>query len=151
MKTAFQLEEFLPFRLNVLAQGVSARLSSIYAERFGLDIPQWRILANLATRGDMTAQTISRITFAHKSTISRAVAELERRKLIERLADPADGRAFTLRMLPRGHALFSELLPLVLTFERELLGRLKPSETAALLKGLGALEKTVLAQGETGA
>jgi hypothetical protein len=56
MNARFDLEDFLPFRLNVLAQEVSERLSEIYAKRFNLDIPQWRILANLASRGEMTAQ-----------------------------------------------------------------------------------------------
>jgi DNA-binding MarR family transcriptional regulator len=146
MRPGFKLEGFLPFRLNVLAQEVSTRLSAIYAERFGLDIPQWRILANLATRGDLTAQEIARITFSHKSTISRAVGELEGRKLIQRAMDPEDGRALVLRLTPKGRVLFAELLPLVLAFEKELLGKLGQTDAKALLKGLTAIERTLFHQ-----
>ena len=46
MESNFALNDFLPFRLNVLAQTVSERLSAIYASKFNLDIPQWRILAH---------------------------------------------------------------------------------------------------------
>jgi DNA-binding MarR family transcriptional regulator len=144
MAKPFKLEQFLPFRLNILAQEVSVRLSSIYHTRFGLDIPQWRILANLASRGDMTAQAISRLTLSHKSTISRAVSDLEQRKLIERITDKTDRRAHVLRLTAKGKALFAELLPLVLGFEKTLLDRLTAAEARSLSVALQALEREVL-------
>jgi DNA-binding MarR family transcriptional regulator len=140
----FNLENFLPFRLNVLAQEVSELLSAIYAKRFNLDIPQWRILANLASRGEMTAQEVAFVTFSHKSTISRAVAELETRKLIERTTSTKDKRAFAMRMTAKGQKLFSQLLPLVLAFEQDLLKKLKTPEQKMLLEGLSALEREML-------
>jgi DNA-binding MarR family transcriptional regulator len=148
MAKPFKLELFLPFRLNILAQEVSLRLSAIYSERFGLDIPQWRILANLASRGDMTAQAIARLTLSHKSTISRAVAELEGRTLIERITDKTDKRAYVLRLTAKGKILFAELLPLVLGFEKKLMDRLSATETRSLSVALLALEREVLAGDE---
>lgn len=144
MAKPFKLEDFLPYRLNILAQATSQQLSAIYVERFNLDIPQWRILANLATRGDLTAQAIAKITLSHKSTISRAVTSLEERKLIERATDTDDKRAFVLRLTPKGEALFSKLLPLVLEFEKNVLGQLDALERKALFTGLAALEREIL-------
>ncbi len=144
MTDQFNLEKFLPFRLNLLAQEVSERLSEIYAKRFSLDIPQWRILANLASRGEMTAQEVAFITFSHKSTISRAVAELETRKLIERTTSPKDKRAFAMCLTIKGQKLFEQLLPLVLAFEQDLLKKLKTPEQKMLLEGLAALEREML-------
>lgn len=147
MAKRFRLEDFLPFRLNLLAQEVSQRLSDVYSERFGLDIPQWRILANLATRGDMTAQDIVKVTLNHKSTISRAVAELEDRNLIARSESKTDKRSFRLRITAKGQRLFDELLPLVMEFEHELLSLMKKDERLALEYGLAALEREVLKRG----
>jgi DNA-binding MarR family transcriptional regulator len=144
MSDRFTLEDFLPFRLNVLAQEVSERLSEIYAKRFNLDIPQWRILANLASRGEMTAQEVALVTFSHKSTISRAVAELETRKLIERTTSTKDKRAFAMCLTTKGKKLFEQLLPLVLAFEQDLLKKLKTPEQKMLLEGLSALEREML-------
>lgn len=144
MAKPFKLEDFLPFRLNVLAQEVSVRLSEIYASRFKLDIPQWRILANLASRGEMTAQEIARVTLSHKSTISRAVAQLESRKLIERATSAADKRAFPMRLTANGQKLFAQLLPMVLKYERDLMGQLLEREQASLVTGLAALERQLL-------
>jgi DNA-binding MarR family transcriptional regulator len=144
MSEHFNLENFLPFRLNVLAQEVSERLSEIYAKRFSLDIPQWRILANLASRGEMTAQEVAFVTFSHKSTISRAVAELEIRKLIERTTSTKDKRAFAMGLTPKGRKLFEQLLPLVLEFEQNLMNKLAATERAMLIEGLAALEREIL-------
>jgi DNA-binding MarR family transcriptional regulator len=144
MNQPFNLENFLPFRLNVLAQEVSERLSQIYAKRFNLDIPQWRILANLASRGEMTAQEVTFVTFSHKSTISRAVAELEMRNLIERTTSTKDKRAFAMRLTEKGLKLFEQLLPLVLAFEQDILQKLNAVEQKMLLEGLAALEREML-------
>lgn len=144
MVNDFALENFLPFRLNVLAQTVSERLSAIYATRFNLDIPQWRILANLASRGDVTAQDIARFTYSHKSTISRAVQDLEDRGLIERKVAAADKRSFTLALTSDGRRLVKQLLPLVLAFERDLIASIPDADARALLKGLTALETALL-------
>jgi DNA-binding MarR family transcriptional regulator len=144
MSNRFNLEEFLPFRLNVLAQSVSEQLSEIYAKRFNLDIPQWRILANLASRGEMTAQEVVVATLSHKSTISRAVTELETRKLIERTTSAKDKRAFAMVLTPKGQKLFAQLLPLVLEFEQGLLNRLAASEKKKLKDVLAALEREII-------
>jgi DNA-binding MarR family transcriptional regulator len=144
MSDHFKLEDFLPFRLNMLAQEVSERLSEIYAKRFNLDITQWRILANLASRGEMTAQEVALVTFSHKSTISRAVAELETRKLIERTTSTSDKRAFAMHLTGKGRKLFKQLLPLVLAFEQDVLNKLDIPEQKMLLIGLSALESAML-------
>ena len=149
MEAKFKLGEFLPFRLNVLAQTVSEQLSAIYAARFNLDTPQWRILANLASRGDMTAQDIARITYSHKSTISRAVQELEDRGLIARKVSSSDKRSFTLALTSEGRRLFRQLLPLVLDFERNLIASLSDADARALLKGLAGLEAALLGPEES--
>jgi DNA-binding MarR family transcriptional regulator len=143
MPRDFKLEEFLPFRLNMLALEVSGRLSEIYSARFGLDIPQWRILANLASRGQATAQDIVRVTLNHKSTISRAVQELEIRGLIGRAVSDADKRAYALRLTAEGKRLFRQLLPLVLAFERNLMRSIPNGDASALLRGIGALEQAL--------
>ena len=143
MKDRFALEAFLPFRLNRLAAEVSERMSGIYAAQFGLDIPQWRVLATLAGEGQSTAQEIVQSTRSHKSTISRAVSELEEKRLIERAPSGTDKRAYVLRLTPEGRRLFRRLRPLVLGFQTKLLGRIETAEADALMRGVGALESAL--------
>jgi DNA-binding MarR family transcriptional regulator len=139
MGAGFVLNAFLPFRLNRLAAEVSERLAGLYAERFGLDVPQWRVLATLAA-GPCTAQAVVASTRTHKSTISRAVQLLEARGLIERDVSGTDKRAYVLKLTTAGRKLFRQLEPLVLAYEDDLLSRMTAAGSRGLLRGVGALE-----------
>src|SRR5471032_543191 len=113
------LFRFVPFRLNRLAAEVSAALSSEYQQRYGLDIPEWRVLATLGFRdAACSAQYIAHCTRTHKSTISRAVTTLMKRQLVERVANADDRREFALRMTRKGKALYRELIPRLLRKKR---------------------------------
>jgi DNA-binding MarR family transcriptional regulator len=156
-KTALDLFRFMPFRLNRLAAEVSAALSVEYSERYGLDIPEWRVLATLGFReGACTAQYICHCTRTHKSTISRAVTTLMRRKIVERVANQNDRREFALQLTTRGRTLYEELIPRLLRKEQEILSCLSAQErrdfAAALSKiehGLG-LAQTIREAGRAG-
>ena len=91
-QSALKLEEFLPYRLNVCASLVSAALSRIYAERYRIGVPEWRVLVTLGQFGMMTAKAIGIHSHMHKTKVSRAVALLERRKLVARRANRTDLR-----------------------------------------------------------
>jgi DNA-binding MarR family transcriptional regulator len=145
-KTASSLDlfGFAPFRLNRLAAEVSAALSSEYRERYGLDIPEWRVLATLGFRNDAcSAQYISHCTRTHKSTISRAVTALMKRQLVERVENQDDRREFQLRMTPKGSALYQQLIPRLLRREQEILSCLSAHERKDFARLLGKIEKSL--------
>ena len=138
------LFRFVPFRLNRLAAEVSAELSSEYQQRYGLDIPEWRVLATLGFRDDAcSAQYIAHCTRTHKSTISRAVTALMTRRLVERVENEDDRREFALRMTRKGKALYEELIPRLLRKEREILSCLSAQERKAFAHMLGKIEKSL--------
>jgi len=138
------LFKFVPFRLNRLAAEVSMALSSEYQTRYGLDIPEWRVLATLGFRKEpCSAQYISQCTRTHKSTISRAVTALLERELIERVANADDRREFRLRMTRKGKALYDELVPRLLRREQEILACLSAQERKELARLLGKIEHSL--------
>lgn len=141
--TLLRLNGFVPFRLNRLATAVSEHLAVIYRERFGLEIPEWRILVTIGMHADCTAQQIAASTRMHKTRVSRAVASLRRRGLIGRVASPADARALHLALTPRGRRLYASLVPLALAREGQLLAGLKPRDRLGLERGLAGLEATL--------
>ena len=149
-KTPLDLFRFVPFRLNRLAAEVSAALSVEYQERYGLDIPEWRVLATLGFRdGACTAQYICHCTRTHKSTISRAVTTLMRRQIIERVANEDDRREFALQLTRKGRALYEELIPRLLRKEQEILSCLSAQERKDFAALLGKIERS-LALAQTG-
>ena len=142
--TKFDLFRFLPFRLNRLAAEVSSELSGEYRERSGLDIPEWRVVATLGFGGEAcTAQYISHCTRTHKSTISRAVRQLLKRRLIERVESKSDRREFALRLTRQGRALYRDLIPRLLRKERDILATLTSEERKALSTAIGKLERSL--------
>jgi DNA-binding MarR family transcriptional regulator len=138
------LFRFVPFRLNRLAAEVSAALSSEYQERYGLDIPEWRVLATLGFRNDAcSAQYIAHCTRTHKSTISRAVTALMTRQLVERVENEDDRREFQLRLTRKGKALYEELIPRLLRREQEILSCLSVQERKNFALMLGKIERSL--------
>ena len=138
------LFRFVPFRLNRLAAEVSAALSSEYQARYGLDIPEWRVLATLGFRGDAcSAQYIAHCTRTHKSTISRAVTALMKRQLVERVENEDDRREYALRMTPKGKTLYQKLIPRLLRKEQEILSCLSAQEKKDFARMLGKIEKSL--------
>ena len=135
---------FVPFRLNRLSAEVSAALSSEYQVRYGLDIPEWRVLATLGFRNDAcSAQYISDCTRTHKSTISRAVTALMERQIVERVENTEDRREFRLRLTRKGRALYEELIPRLLRKEREILSCLSVQERKQFAALLGKIEASL--------
>lgn len=136
------LFKFMPFRLNRLAAEVSAELASEYRERYGLDIPEWRVLATLGFRDDAcTAQYIADCTRTHKSTISRAVAHLLEQQTIERVENKDDRRELALQLTGKGRALYEELIPRLLHKEQDILSCLTAAERKDFANALGKIER----------
>jgi DNA-binding MarR family transcriptional regulator len=138
------LFRFVPFRLNRLAAEVSNALSDEYQTRYGLDIPEWRVLATLGFRNEAcSAQYISDCTRTHKSTISRAVTALMERQIIERVENAQDRREFRLRLTRKGRALYEELIPGLLRKEQEMLSCLSAAERKQFAALLGKIERSL--------
>ncbi|MBN8989347.1 MAG: MarR family transcriptional regulator [Rhizobiales bacterium] len=145
-KNAARLDlfKFVPFRLNRLSAEVSSALSAEYQARYGLDIPEWRVLATLGFRVEpCSAQYIAHCTRTHKSTISRAVTTLMKRQMIERVENAEDRREFRLRMTGKGKALYEELIPRLLRREQEILSCLSAQERKNLATLLGKIEASL--------
>ena len=134
-----KLEQFLPYRLNVLASLVSQALSRIYVERYGLGVPEWRVLVTLGQFGVMTGKAIGAHSHMHKTKVSRAVAELEKRKLLARRANRADLRESFLSLTPAGRTVYEELTPGALDFARRLAEVVDPQDRVAFERAMQRL------------
>jgi DNA-binding MarR family transcriptional regulator len=131
-EAALKLDTFLPYRLNVSSSLVTQALSRIYAERYRISVPEWRVLVTLGEFGMMTAKAVGRHTHMHKTKVSRAVAQLERRKLVSRKANRADKREAFLSLTAAGQNVYNELAPAALDFVRQLMETVDPADRAAL-------------------
>jgi DNA-binding MarR family transcriptional regulator len=141
VRPLLELERFLPYRLNVVAEGVSRALSRLYAERYGIGIPEWRVIATLGQYDRMTAKEVGLHSRMHKTKVSRAIAALEAKGIASREPNEDDMREAFLTLTGRGRRVYDDLVPRALAFERALdatLGAREREHLDCLLRKLEA-------------
>jgi DNA-binding MarR family transcriptional regulator len=134
-----KLENFLPYQLNVVSSLVSQALSRVYARRYGIGVPEWRVLVTLGQYKAMTAKAIGAHTHMHKTKVSRAVALLEKRRLLARRANREDMREAFLSLTAGGRSMYEEVAPHALDFTHRLTEILTPGDREAFHRALEQL------------
>lgn len=136
---SLRLEAFLPYRLSVLTNRISTTLARLYADRFDLSVPQWRVLAVLGQSPGLCADDVCRVTGMDKVTVSRAVRVLLDQGRVRRTPDDADRRRVRIALTASGEAVYRCVAPLALDFENRLLQGLSPEERRQLDRLLAKL------------
>ena len=122
------LEDFLPYRLAILSHPVSTTIAQVYDKRFGLSIPEWRVIAILGRFPGLSAVEVADRTLMDKVAVSRAVSKLLKNGRIDRQFADADRRRSILNLSEEGQRVHNEVAPLALRFERDLLEGLSDEE-----------------------
>ena len=136
-----ELELFVPYRLSVLSNRISQTIATAYAERFGIGITEWRVIAVLGRYAGLSANQVAERTAMDKVAVSRAVARLLERSLLQRDTHGDDRRRSVLELSEAGYKVYDEVVPLALGFERDLLSILDDEERAMLDRLLTKLAK----------
>jgi DNA-binding MarR family transcriptional regulator len=141
---SLKLEEFLPYQLNVASNLVSQALSRIYAERYGIGVPEWRVLVTLGQFGVMTGKAVGAHSHMHKTKVSRAVAHLEKNNLVQRRANKSDLRESLLSLTSEGRAIYDELAPGARDFANHLLDAIAPADRPVFARALEHLTRRAM-------
>ncbi len=132
LTTDFTLENFIPYRLAVLTKSVSTAFSKTYAERFGISIPQWRVMAAIGREPNCTASGIVEHAAMDKVQVSRAVSGLiEMGHLISKL-DINDRRNAVLNFTVQGQEIYNQIVPTGREFEAKLMSVMNAEELESL-------------------
>jgi len=149
LRQPLELNEFLPYRLSVLANKVSRALARLYTEEFGLTIPEWRIMAVLGQAPGLCADEVAARTQMDKVTVSRAVTRLVGKGHVNRSVSETDRRRSDLRLSRDGYGIYAQIIPLAHDLERKLLGALPSGDRSRLFALLESLDSGVEALLET--
>ena len=132
-----RLDGYLPYRLAAAADAVSSLIARAYQVRFGLSIPQWRIVCVLAEDGPSSeAQLIAR-SVMDAAAVTPAVAGLLDRQLVSRCEPEEGGR---LALTAEGLSVHGQIAPLALAYEAALIAGLSPDEVALAKRLLSRLQ-----------
>ena len=143
MKPAPRLGDFLPYLLSVTSNAVSGRIALEYRARFGLKVPEWRVMAVLGDAGALTQRDLTALTLMDKVAVNRACKELEDRNLIWRQPNAKDGRSHLLDLTVDGRRMHGEIMPLALEMERRLFANFKANEIATFKAMLQRIKEEV--------
>jgi DNA-binding MarR family transcriptional regulator len=138
---AFQLEDFLPYRLAVAADSVSRLIAREHLSKSGLGMSEWRLLAAVGRFGVLSPTTAGEQTAMDKVKVSRAAASLVSSGLLRQTQDPADGRGRLLRLTRKGSTLYADIAPTAREIEDTLMSGLGKTEWRALHRALAKLSE----------
>ena len=139
-EAGLKLDSYLPYRLSVASNAVSGLIARAYEDRFGLTVPQWRVICVLAEDGGLTQVQVVARTVMDKVTVSRAAQGLVKRRLVTRAENKTDGRSHVLALTPEGRSLHGEIAPLALAYEAALIAGLAPEDLTLLKRLLARLQ-----------
>jgi DNA-binding MarR family transcriptional regulator len=143
MKQTSRLADFLPYRLSTTSNAVSGRIAQEYRSRFGLSVPEWRVMAVLGDAGAMTQRELTQHTVMDKVAVNRACKVLEDRGLAVRRPNAQDGRSHLLELTAEGQAMHGQIMPLALEMERRLFASFADEEIEAFRSLLGRVRAVV--------
>jgi DNA-binding MarR family transcriptional regulator len=128
MSETFRLSSFLPYRLAVLSERVSRRLSVEYTRTHGLSVAEWRVLVHLLRKSPVSIRDIQTYVNLEKPRVSRAVTRLERDGLVAKAPGAGDGRLVAISLTEAGRAALAEIIPVARDVEAALLAAVSPAE-----------------------
>tara|TARA_E500000305_G_scaffold98022_1_gene89365 strand:+ start:386 stop:844 length:459 start_codon:yes stop_codon:yes gene_type:complete len=137
------LSQFLPYRLSITSNAVSGRIAQEYRTRFGLSIPEWRVMAVLGDAGSITQRELTRFTLMDKVAVNRACKILEERGLAARKPNALDGRSHLLALTDDGRAMHGEIMPLAQEMEQRIFAGLSGDEKAQFTALLGQVMEQI--------
>lgn len=106
-----KLDDFIPYKLAVVANRVSQSIGKLFETRFNIQIPEWRIIMALYSYGDLVFHEVVDHTCMDKARVSRAQRRMVDLGMIRTCNHPDDGRKVILSLTPVGKRICEDILP----------------------------------------
>jgi DNA-binding MarR family transcriptional regulator len=129
-------------RLLTCTQLVERQVRLRLRERFGTTLPRFDLMAQLARHPEgLRMNELSRLLMVTGGNVTAIVDQLEGEGLVERLDEPADRRAFRIRLTRAGERSFGEMARAHEEWVVELLAGLTRREQDDLLRLLAKVKQ----------
>ena len=106
----------------------------------GLTPSQLSVLVTIEQHGPLRLGDLASRELITPPTVTRLVASLHERDLIDRVTDPDDGRAALIELSPDGHSLLEQIRRQTTAFIAERIARLDPDMRAQVSQSVDVLE-----------
>lgn len=123
--------DYLAYLLAAASERTSAQFHEV-VRASGLRVPEWRVLASLASLDELTVSELARITLYDQPRLTKILNQMVADGLVLRAGDPLDRRRVVISMTPAGRARVSPLVRAAIFHEERILAELSARERAAL-------------------
>ena len=113
-------------------------------EGIDLTAEQWGVLAKVWNQEGLSQDELARFACVEKSSMSRVLAVLERKGLLERRPDPGDARRKNIFPTAAADAIKERCRDVVLEFQAGALRNVRPADWATCMDVLHAIKDTLL-------
>lgn len=134
------LRALVSHRVLVLSNTLALAASRHYAGRFGVRLPEWRVIDALHAGRGISANRISQWLRTDKAWVKRSVDRLVAAGHVRRRPDPTDGRRFLLNLTAKGERAYAAIAAAARRRNENLLAALSSAERRALENLLGKLQ-----------
>jgi DNA-binding MarR family transcriptional regulator len=135
-------------RLLTCTQLIERRVRSRLRERFATTLPRFDLMAQLERHPEgLKMNELSRLLMVTGGNVTAIVDQLEKEGLVERIAEPADRRAWLVRLTSAGEKSFAEMARAHEEWVVELLAGMSRREQDELLRLLAKVKQHALEVG----
>ena len=103
------LDDLLLYRLSRLLSVAGSMVIRLCEGRFGITRREWRLIAVLASKGELGSSQLAEHAQLDRARTSKAVGSLVAKQLVSRVARAGDRRQVQLGLTEAGQALYDEL------------------------------------------
>lgn len=118
---AFTLENFLPYRILEVGQGINKRISRVLHDEWDMSMAEWQVLASLARDGAVSVREVEPRTLLDTVAVSRAAKRLTDRKFLKREVNKQDKRLVVLKTTKKGRDVATSIGRHVMELETDFL------------------------------
>lgn len=140
MQEPKSVTDLLTYRLLRLSNSFGLYSSRFYRDKFGVTLPEWRVMSIIATGEPTSAREISRILATDKGWVGLTIESLRKRSYVSTVPDENDRRRTLVSLTDEGRGVHDEILTLARRRQRRLLSTLPPGMADTLTAGLELLQ-----------
>lgn len=135
----FELNSYFPCQLATLTQSIMRSVASLFEDRYGISLPEWKVLAIIRGNPNLSAVSVACLAQMDTVAVSRAVTKLLDRGLVFREIDSEDRRCSVLDVTEDGREIHDQIAPLASELEANLLEELSEEEQRVFAKAIRVL------------
>ena len=137
-----QIESYIPYLVNRAATAM-LNYSALEFEKFGLTVPQWRILLTLWQHRECRFGELAKLTSIEPPTLSRLLNAMTKSRWVKRRRIEEDTRSVNVTLTPAGAALFERTIPFAENCNNLYMARLSAADLTVLRRALATIYDNV--------